>query len=225
MLLSGSALELQERPDLRVQGAATLLNTVPSAAGALVRLGCVPAGIVRINLAGEPLPRDLVEKLYAAGVRGGVQPLRPVGDDDLFNGRLHCPGWFGPPGDRPAYCEYPRLRAGPAAVAAADRHSWRAVSGRFGSRERLSGQAGSDGGALLARPIRALRGSRSWRAPVPNRRSSPLASKRHARVPGSHGPAAQAEGLSNRAGRDRGRTRSASRGSDSRREPEGGRIG
>ena len=67
VLLAGSALELQERLELRVQGAATLLNTVPSAAAALVRLGAVPAGIVRINLAGEPLPRDLVEKLYAAG--------------------------------------------------------------------------------------------------------------------------------------------------------------
>jgi amino acid adenylation domain-containing protein len=67
VLLAGSALELQERPDLRVQGAATLLNTVPSAAAALVRLGAVPAGLVRINLAGEPLPRDLVEKLYAHG--------------------------------------------------------------------------------------------------------------------------------------------------------------
>ena len=67
VLLLGTALELTERPDLCVPGAATLLNTVPSVAAALVRLGAVPAGLVRVNLAGEPLPRALVETLYAAG--------------------------------------------------------------------------------------------------------------------------------------------------------------
>jgi len=67
VLLVGSPLELPERPDLRVRGAATLLNTVPSAAAALVRLGAVPPGLVRVNLAGEPVSRALVEALYAAG--------------------------------------------------------------------------------------------------------------------------------------------------------------
>jgi amino acid adenylation domain-containing protein len=69
VLLVGSALELPERPDLRAPGAATLLNTVPSAAATLVRLGAVPPGLVRVNLAGEPVSRALVEALYAAGAR------------------------------------------------------------------------------------------------------------------------------------------------------------
>jgi amino acid adenylation domain-containing protein len=74
VLLVDSVLELPERADLRVPGAATLLNTVPSAAGALVRLGMVPAGLVRVNLGGEPVSRALVDALYAAGV-GAVYNL------------------------------------------------------------------------------------------------------------------------------------------------------
>jgi acyl-coenzyme A synthetase/AMP-(fatty) acid ligase len=67
VLLLRTAVELPERPDLLTPGAATLFNTVPSVATALVRLGAVPAGLMRVNLAGEPVPRALVEALYAAG--------------------------------------------------------------------------------------------------------------------------------------------------------------
>ena len=44
----------------------TLLNTVPSAAAALVGSGGIPATVRTVNLAGEPLPRTLVEALWAA---------------------------------------------------------------------------------------------------------------------------------------------------------------
>jgi amino acid adenylation domain-containing protein len=67
VFLLGSALELLDRPELRVPGAVTLLNTVPSAAASLVSLAAVPPGLARINLAGEPVPRALAEALYAAG--------------------------------------------------------------------------------------------------------------------------------------------------------------
>jgi amino acid adenylation domain-containing protein len=43
----------------------TLLNTVPSAASELARLGAIPPSVTTIALAGEPLRRDLVERLYA----------------------------------------------------------------------------------------------------------------------------------------------------------------
>ena len=67
VILLRTALELPERPDLGVPGSATLLNTVPSVAAALVRMGGLPPGLLRVNLAGEPVARSLVEALYAGG--------------------------------------------------------------------------------------------------------------------------------------------------------------
>ena len=67
MFLLASALELPDRPELRVPGAVTLLNTVPSAAASLVNAAAVPPGLARINLAGEAVPRALAEALYAMG--------------------------------------------------------------------------------------------------------------------------------------------------------------
>jgi amino acid adenylation domain-containing protein len=69
VLLLASALELADRPELRAPGKATLLNTVPSAADSLVRLQAIPPGLARINLAGEVVPRALVESLYGTGAR------------------------------------------------------------------------------------------------------------------------------------------------------------
>jgi amino acid adenylation domain-containing protein len=98
VLLAGSALELPERPDLRVPGAATLLNTVPSAAAALVRLGAVPPGLVRVNLAGEPVSRALVEALYAAGA-GEVYNLYGPSETTTYSTVAHlASGESGEPG-------------------------------------------------------------------------------------------------------------------------------
>jgi amino acid adenylation domain-containing protein len=69
VLLLESALELADRPELQAPGTATLLNTVPSAADSLVRLKAIPPGLTRINLAGEALPRALVETLYGTDAR------------------------------------------------------------------------------------------------------------------------------------------------------------
>ncbi|HEX8693688.1 MAG TPA: amino acid adenylation domain-containing protein, partial [Longimicrobium sp.] len=44
---------------------ATLVNTVPSAMQALVDAGRVPPGVRTVNLAGEPLKRALVERIFA----------------------------------------------------------------------------------------------------------------------------------------------------------------
>jgi amino acid adenylation domain-containing protein len=98
VLLIESALELPERPDLQTRGAATLLNTVPSAAAALVRLGAVPPGLVRVNLAGEPVPRALVEALYAEGV-GEVHDLYGPTETTTYSTGAHLPsGESGLPG-------------------------------------------------------------------------------------------------------------------------------
>ena len=42
----------------------TLINTVPSAIDELLRAGAVPRSVRTVNLAGEPLRRDLVERIY-----------------------------------------------------------------------------------------------------------------------------------------------------------------
>jgi amino acid adenylation domain-containing protein/thioester reductase-like protein len=42
----------------------TLINTVPSAIAALLREQAIPTSVCTINLAGEPLPNDLVQQLY-----------------------------------------------------------------------------------------------------------------------------------------------------------------
>jgi amino acid adenylation domain-containing protein len=98
VLLLRTALELPERPELRATGAATLLNTVPSVAAALVRLGAVPPELVRVNLAGEPVPRALVEALYAAGA-GEVHNLYGPSETTTYSTATHLPsGESGVPG-------------------------------------------------------------------------------------------------------------------------------
>jgi acyl-coenzyme A synthetase/AMP-(fatty) acid ligase/acyl carrier protein len=42
----------------------TLVNTVPSAVAEVLRLGALPRSVKTINLAGEPLPKRLVQQLY-----------------------------------------------------------------------------------------------------------------------------------------------------------------
>ncbi len=49
---------------LAVAPGATLVNTVPSAMAELVRSGGVPSSALTLNLAGEPLPRALVDALH-----------------------------------------------------------------------------------------------------------------------------------------------------------------
>ncbi len=55
------ALELLQSP---YAGALTLINTVPSALWELVRNSAIPGSVTTINLAGEPLLRDLVKEAY-----------------------------------------------------------------------------------------------------------------------------------------------------------------
>jgi amino acid adenylation domain-containing protein len=55
-------------PHSAAAGEVRLVNTVPSAAAALLRTGGIPAGVTTVNLAGEPLRTELVDALYAHGI-------------------------------------------------------------------------------------------------------------------------------------------------------------
>lgn len=68
-LLSGGTVILAENalalPGLPTAGEVTLVNTVPSVMAELTRTGEVPSSVKTVNLAGEALPRALVERIYA----------------------------------------------------------------------------------------------------------------------------------------------------------------
>ena len=61
VILADDALAL---PDLPAAAGVTLVNTVPSAMAELARAGAVPPSVRVVNLAGEPLRRELVRRLY-----------------------------------------------------------------------------------------------------------------------------------------------------------------
>jgi amino acid adenylation domain-containing protein len=65
------AADVLELPGLEAAGV-TLVNTVPSAAAELLRTSGLPPSVRTVCLAGEPLPRTLVEAIHAAAAaRGG----------------------------------------------------------------------------------------------------------------------------------------------------------
>ncbi|SEU29048.1 amino acid adenylation domain-containing protein/thioester reductase domain-containing protein [Stigmatella erecta] len=61
VIVAKNALELPELPAARE---VTLINTVPSAMGALLRSGAVPSSVAIVNLAGEALAGALVDQIY-----------------------------------------------------------------------------------------------------------------------------------------------------------------
>jgi amino acid adenylation domain-containing protein len=64
VILAKDALHL---PALKAADEVRLVNTVPSAMAELIRMKGVPGSVRRVNLAGEPLPRALVQQLYESG--------------------------------------------------------------------------------------------------------------------------------------------------------------
>ncbi len=62
VVLADDALAL---PELPAAAEVTLVNTVPSAMAELVRSGQVPAGVRTVNLAGEPLRRELADRIHS----------------------------------------------------------------------------------------------------------------------------------------------------------------
>jgi amino acid adenylation domain-containing protein len=69
------ATNLLELPLLPARSEVTLINTVPSAVGALLQSGGLPPQVKVVNLAGEPLPASIVDKLYALNTVDKVYDL------------------------------------------------------------------------------------------------------------------------------------------------------
>ncbi|RPH53502.1 non-ribosomal peptide synthetase, partial [bacterium] len=85
IVLAENALEL---PALPAAGEVTLVNTVPSAMAELVRSGALPSAVRTVNLAGEPLRRDLVERIYrgsAGSAVTGVYNLYGPSEDTTYS--------------------------------------------------------------------------------------------------------------------------------------------
>jgi amino acid adenylation domain-containing protein/non-ribosomal peptide synthase protein (TIGR01720 family) len=86
VILAQNALEL---PHLLSSGPAegrvTLVNTVPSAMAELVREGRLGASVRTVNLAGEPLPRALADRVYATGAVERVWNLYGPSEDTTYS--------------------------------------------------------------------------------------------------------------------------------------------
>jgi len=61
--------------NLRRDAGVTLINTVPSALAELLELGAPAASVRTVNLAGEPLPTELVKRIYETGTVQKVYDL------------------------------------------------------------------------------------------------------------------------------------------------------
>jgi len=72
-------------PELPAAGEVTLINTVPSAMAELVRVGMVPGSVRAVNLAGEPLRRELVDRVYALPGVEAVRDLYGPSEDTTYS--------------------------------------------------------------------------------------------------------------------------------------------
>jgi amino acid adenylation domain-containing protein len=82
VVLAENALAL---PELPARESVTLVNTVPSAIGALVRSNGIPSSVRTVNLAGEPLKRALVDALYAVPTVESVYNLYGPSEDTTYS--------------------------------------------------------------------------------------------------------------------------------------------
>ena len=72
-------------PALAAAQKVTLINTVPSAIGELIRNKEIPNSVRTINLAGEPLQNDLVQRIYEAGGIKEVYNLYGPTEDTTYS--------------------------------------------------------------------------------------------------------------------------------------------
>ncbi|MGH1392472.1 MAG: amino acid adenylation domain-containing protein [Trichormus sp.] len=82
VILADNALQLTELP---AASQVTLINTVPSAARELLRLNGIPATVQTVNLAGEPLPKSLVDELYQQSTIEKVYNLYGPSEDTTYS--------------------------------------------------------------------------------------------------------------------------------------------
>ena len=119
VVLAADALELA---DLPAAAEVTLVNTVPSALAALLRSDGLPASVRTINLAGEPLRRELVSRAYGQPGVEEVWNLYGPSEDTTYSTGVLVPRAGGEPSvGRPlpgdtVYVLDPRQRPIPAGV-------------------------------------------------------------------------------------------------------------
>ncbi|MBF0450074.1 MAG: amino acid adenylation domain-containing protein [Candidatus Magnetomorum sp.] len=82
IIIAQNALEL---PDLISANSVTLINTVPSAIQELVKLNAIPDSVTTVNLAGEPLPSILVDKIYDTKTVQKVYDLYGPSEDTTYS--------------------------------------------------------------------------------------------------------------------------------------------
>ncbi|NEQ09933.1 MAG: amino acid adenylation domain-containing protein, partial [Moorea sp. SIO4E2] len=82
VILAENALHL---PELPAAGEVSLINTVPSAARELIRSQSIPSGVKTVNLAGEPLENQLVQKLYEQATIKAVYNLYGPSEDTTYS--------------------------------------------------------------------------------------------------------------------------------------------
>lgn len=81
LVLLRNVLELAEQPNC----APSLINTVPSAAEELLRVNAIPESVKTVNLAGEPLSAELVNKLYTKAHIEKVYDLYGPSEDTTYS--------------------------------------------------------------------------------------------------------------------------------------------
>ncbi|HYU33714.1 MAG TPA: amino acid adenylation domain-containing protein [Thermoanaerobaculia bacterium] len=82
VILAANALAL---PSLPAAARVRLVNTVPSALAELVRTGGLPSGVRTVNLAGEPLPRALADRIWATGTVEALWNLYGPSEDTTYS--------------------------------------------------------------------------------------------------------------------------------------------
>lgn len=82
VILAENALHL---PWLQAANQVTLVNTVPSAIAALLRIKGIPASVKTVNLAGEPLQNRLVQDLYQIPTIQQVYNLYGPSEDTTYS--------------------------------------------------------------------------------------------------------------------------------------------
>lgn len=88
VILARDALEL---PELPAAGEVTLVNTVPSAMERLVGGEGLPPSVRTVNLAGEPLRRELVDGVYRTAEVRRVLNLYGPSEDTTYSTLAECP--------------------------------------------------------------------------------------------------------------------------------------
>ncbi|MBD2461910.1 amino acid adenylation domain-containing protein [Oscillatoria sp. FACHB-1407] len=84
IVLTENALTLSQLPH-QTQHKISLINTVPSAAAALLHTQSIPASVKVVNLAGEPLPNKTAQQLYELGHIQKVYNLYGPSEDTTYS--------------------------------------------------------------------------------------------------------------------------------------------